>query len=283
MIANGHARQLSMLGLADFPPRRIERIMQSIARAHHRGRDFREQSALLLGRLSQETQDAGGTISGSRRRALAMEIVRAYLGFELSGFVAVQLLPVVLAARRVVPGEAVTFVSPDALGATIDWLCDVTYRLLSRRKGCDPHAFYRMTYLGCLYGGAVAMLAHERASSLQQDRVALQRLQRQAQLAEEEVVHHGVATFVIPAFLALPDDGLEYIKRAVAMRDLESVPIARIAHPEVKRIIEDWRAAPGGYDPITAYHDVLAKPSSCPDIFDLLDSTYAMPESIGNV
>lgn len=278
-IAMGHAGQLATLGLSDFPRRRIEQIMNGIADAHDRDRDFRERSVMLLGRLYQETHDGGGEISDARRRLLAMEIVRAYLEFELSGFVAVQLLPVVLSARCFVPGEPVVFLSADALGVIIDWLCDVSYRLLNRRNRCDPHAFYRMTYLGCLYGDAVAALAHLRASLLQNDPVALRRLQRQAQLAEEEIVHHGVATFVIPAFLAVPDDGLEYIKRAVGMRDLESVPIAKVAHPEVKRIIEEWRNTPGGYNPLAAYYDVLAKPATCPDILDLLDSTYAPPDS----
>jgi hypothetical protein len=219
----------------------------------------------LLARLHHETEAGDGEIPAPRRGAIALEIVRAYLAFEMSGFAATQLLPVALAARRVAPREPIALASGDELGAIIDRLTDLSYRLLSRRCACGVAAYYRMTYLACLYGNAVPMLAQERATAIANDPVELARLRRQAQLAEEEVVHHGLPTFILPAFLALPDDGLRYIMRAVGHRDLEQVPIANTAHPAVREIIERWRGAAGAFNPLTEYYDLLARPESTVD------------------
>lgn len=282
-VAMGHAGQLATLGIPDLPRERIEHVMRSVARAHERDRDFRERSVAMLARLHQETEAGDGEISDVQRRQHASEIVRDYLAFELSGFAASQLLPMALSARRVWPGEPIARRSVVELGAMIDHLADLTYRLLTRRNACDAHAFYRMTYLGCLYGNTIALLAHERANALGDDAVELERLQRQAQLAEEEVVHHGFPTFILPAFLALPDDGLRYVARAIGARDLESVPMAKVAHPAVKAIIERWRSAPGAFNPLTEYYDLLATPSSCPDISDLVAGDYSvLPGSARN-
>jgi hypothetical protein len=101
-------------------------------------------------------------------------------------------------------------------------------------------------------------------------------LARQAQLVEEEVVHHGFPTFIIHALFADPDRGTSYIARSIGERDIETVPTARVAHPGVKQILERWRSATDPLDPIAEYYDLLAAPSTDPEVEDLLDTTYAI-------
>ena len=275
-LATGHAGQMARLDLPEWSLEQLQRVLRSITRAHDRGADFRSHQAMFLRFLAQETERGGGQISDDQRRGLVANVVHGYLAFALSGHVASQVLAVALIMRRVVPGEPIEFVSGEETAARIDRLCDLAYQLFHLRDGRAPHTFYRMTFLGCLLGRAVAVLAQHRDEALGNDPVARERLARQAQLVEEEVVHHGFPTFVIPALFADPDRGTGYIARSLGDRDLDAVAIARVAHPGVKQILERWRSSAGAIDPMSEYYDLLATPSTDVEVEDQLETTFAL-------
>lgn len=275
-LATGHAGQMARLELPEWSHEQLQSVLQSITRAHERAADFRAHQSMFLRFLAQETERGGGEISDEQRRAIVSGVVRGYLAFALSGHVASQVLAVALIMRRVVPGEPIEFVSSDVTATRIDRLCDLAYQLFHWRDDRSPHTFYRMTFLGCLYGSAVATLAQHHAETLGDDAAAHERLARQAQLVEEEVVHHGFPTFVIPAMFADPDRGMSYVARSIGDRALESVAIARVAHPGVKQLLDRWRTATDAVNPMAEYYDLLAMPSTDPEVEDLLDTTYAL-------
>jgi hypothetical protein len=212
----------------------------------------------LLTRMHRETVAGGGVIGEDQRRAVALEIVRDYLDFRISGFCASQLLAFAMTAAHVVVGQAIDWVHPSERAAAIDRLCDHAYALFSRRADLSLGAFAQLTFLGCLYGDAGVLLANYQREFLAPADPELDRLTRRAQITEEKVAHLGPIAFVVPALLAYPGQGTNYLARWVGDRTIDTVPILAASHPAVRQLIDRWRDAKDtGLNVIREYHDLV--------------------------
>jgi len=154
----------------------------------------------------------------------ALEVVKAYLNFELPGDLAAEILAYILSIQCNFPkfGQPKTTNHSDRLKA-IDHLTSVTYRLLRKlRANKKVTPYFELTYLAGLYAQTAAVLAvHERKSGENLDPRTMTddeiraisggiglssseraRVDKLALDAEELFAHYSAPSFVLPALFS---------------------------------------------------------------------------------
>ena len=195
-----HAEALEAGGKA---PVHVRSVMASIERAGASD-GITPDRGQWSQRLTGAVADMGdamrvGDFAGFVRPAL--DVVRAYLGFELPGILARDVLAGLLSVQGNVPHlGSPADTSQDYRVAAIEWLADQTYTLLTERRAMNVTAHAEMTYLMMLYA-ATCMLLCEHAKQSREPLPQPTRIARLAQGTEERAAHHAAMAFVLPALM----------------------------------------------------------------------------------
>lgn len=195
-----HAEALEASG---NPPVRLRSVMASIERAGATDgiAPDRAQWSQRLTEAVADMRDAmrAGDFAGFVRPAL--DVARAYLGFELPGMLARDILAGLLSVQGNIPQLGSPAETSQAYRvAAIEWLADQTYTLLSERRGMNVTAHAEMTYLMMLYAASCTLLC-EHATQAREPLQQPKRIARLAQGTEERAAHHAAIAFVLPALM----------------------------------------------------------------------------------
>ena len=222
--ARALADEVVAANLREWPAERVRQVMDSIELAGGSDGVTHDTAALADWMRSAVPRMADAMRAGNLHLFLApaLDVVRAYLAFELPGMLARELLAVLLSVQLNIPHLGPPTTTPPAARATaLEHLADQAYRIQKLRSDKQVGAYFELTYLLNLYGATCAVLAGHAAQTAPDQRVAKLGLN-----AEEIAAHHGVPTFSLPAMLT-PTEIVDWLSESASERDQPAPELAR--------------------------------------------------------
>lgn len=236
------AEVLSQQNNGFYSNERISSVMDDIVRASHPNgitHDFETMSEWgrsCLVRMKRGLADRDSKLF----IAPAIEIVVAYLSFELPGMIAREILGMVLSVQCNIPnlGPPSSTAPADRMRAC-EHLVTQAYRLLKGREDKNVSSFYEMSYLAGLYAGAALVLAANAAEAGGVLDTEQRRIQKLALNAEELSAHQIPPAFILPALFSPPQIVLQIVERAASSgRGIEDTASFYVLHPGLRSLLD---------------------------------------------
>ena len=251
--AKNRANEVAHLNDPEYPPERVSRVMQQIAKFANMSVPLDPAftktpvlTALHAMRTALRNSNAQ-KIRHADAFLAVIHVVRSYLDFELPGVVARESLAVILSTLATCPVFGPTNVTPPRLrGEIIQHLAELTYALLREREKCGLESFYWLSYLAALYAGTVGVLAGHHRELAPGSNVDGVPIDRHWQIIDELVAHEIIPTFDYPAELSI-SECISHVSLTGLLTSRPPIEVAKLhgLHPHLITLLKKEGSSPG--------------------------------------
>ncbi len=225
--------KVAELRLHDLDSQRIHEVRRSIDSfrkknpADHGARDAALRARLLAARPDLLRLWDRGFPGIEDVRNYPVVLVEDYLDFRVPGYVAAELLGIVIAMIADAPRFSHFLMDSECTRASIMHLADLAYNLLQRRKRYNVGGYYTLTYLAGLYASAARSVAARARDAAELEKNDLSQIVLMGNNADELFAHHVGPAFMLPSLFD-PKGMLEFLQHWAAAG--KGTPEEKVAH-----------------------------------------------------
>ncbi|SRR6266566_2076786 len=247
-LAQALAGQVVDLRLSEFPKHKVEQVMQTILLASKSDLYNVDKASLrkfVLAALTRMETAMNGTLNGKLLMddfvGPVLDLIDAYLSFQIPGMVAAPLIAGLLSMQCNLPSLGPPALTPPpARKAAINHFVKVTQRMIQEREKLNVGAYYTLTYLAGLYSRAATALvsdALEVGDLTPEEQIELERI---ALNVDEQAAYSVSPAFTLPALFSSAQT-VEWLKNRSSIRGASRGELSRehCVHPGLRAILEN--------------------------------------------